>query len=437
MNFDLVRDVLWSWAKGKVEALEVFAFEKGGLKIEKKDGRLENFQPFREEGLAVRVLANQAFGFSYTTEFSPEALIETAERALEMTAVVEPEPQLTLPTASDWPRLSLPETPLLSSEEALNRLERLEKAAFSYDSRVKRLQEASLRDVSGHLFLANTQGLHLSWSLRAHTLIAVAVAEEKEAQMGWEWRSAVSPDLLSPEEIGQEAARRAVARLAARTLPSSRVKVLLPPHVAVDFLELVSEALCGDRVLKGKSPLVGRVGEEVFSPLVTIRDHGLLENGLETRPFDDEGVPQREKTLVREGQLMGFLFDHYWGAKSGQGSTGNARRGSFKAPPGVSPTNFFLVPGETSPEKMREGRIFEVLEVLGMHTANPVSGDFSVGVAGLYYEGGEPQPVAGMALSGNVFELFRRLEAVGKDLVFYGGLGSPSLLVAEMDLSGG
>ncbi len=437
MNFENVWEILEDWGKGKVDALEVFAFEKEGLKVEKKDGRLETFQPFREEGLAVRVLARRCFGFSYTTDLSAESLVKAADTALEMTEVLEPEPSLFLPGEAEWPHLTPIKAPLLAAEEALERLERLEKAAFAFDSRVKRLQEASLRDVQGRLFLANTEGLRLSWPVRAHTLIAVVVAEEGEQQMGWEWRSVVSPELLSPEDIGREAARRAVVRLNARTLPSMKIKVFLPPHVAVDFLELVSEALCGDRVLKGKSPLAGRVGEEVFSPLVTLRDHGLLENGLETRPFDDEGVPQREKTLVREGRLEGFLFDHYWGTKSGQGSTGNARRPSFKNPPTVSPTNLFLVPGEDSPEKWREGRVFEVLEVLGMHTANPVSGDFSVGVAGLYYENGDPQPVAGMALSGNVFELFKQLEAVGKDLTFYGSLGAPSLLVAEMDLSGG
>jgi PmbA protein len=135
--------------------------------------------------------------------------------------------------------------------------------------------------------------------------------------------------------------------------------------------------------------------------------------------------------------LEGFLFDHYWGKKSGLGSTGNARRAGFKTPPGVSPTNLFLSPGTEDPQTLRQGKVFEVIEVLGMHTANPVSGDFSVGVSGLWYQGASPNPVSGMALAGNVFDLFRRIEALGADLVFYGSLGAPTLLISEMDLSGG
>ena len=438
MHFAKVIDVLWDWAQKRTEAVEVFGFTKEGLKVEKKDGRLETFQPYREEGLALRVLHHGALGFAYTTDLSPEALLKIAEQALEMAQLLEREEHLSFPTPKDWPDLKPPSLPLLSSEEALARLESLEKAAFSFDQRVKRLQEAGLRDQVTTLFLANSLGVNLSWTQRSHSLVAVVVAEEKgEQQMGWEWRSAVSPASLSPEEIGQEAAYRAVARLSAQTISSTKVKILLPPHVAVDFLELVSEALCGDRVLKGKSPFTGKIGQEVFSPQVNIVDHGLLEDGLESRPFDDEGVPQQEKSLIREGKLEGFLFDHYWGQKSGQGSTGNARRMSFKAPPSVSPTNLFLTPGEEAPASLRQGRVFQVLEVLGMHTANPISGDFSVGVSGLLWEGGEAQPLAGMALSGNVFELFGRVEALGQDLVFYGSTGAPSILVGEMDLAGG
>ena len=438
MNIDEIRQIIWDWGQKRAEALEIFAFEKEGLKIEKKDGKLETFQPFREEGLAIRVLKNQAFGFSYTTDFHLDSLLDTAERALEMALVMERDPELSLPFPGEIPDLRFSPTPLLSPEESLARLERIEKAAFAFDSKVSRLQEVGLREQKGSFWVANTNGIDLSWNFRNHSLMVVAVAEgEGEAQMGWEWRMALSPEDLSPEEIGRKAAQRAVWRLGGRKLPSTKVKVLLPPHVAVDFLELLSEALRGDRVLKGKSPLGGKVGEKVFSDLINIVDHGLLEGGLETRPFDDEGVPQKEKKLINEGYLQGFLFDHYWGKKSGHGSTGNARRMNFKTPPGVGLTNFYLVPGETESSLLREGKVFEVLEVLGMHTADPVSGDFSVGVSGLFYEGGNFQPVSGMALAGNIFEVFQKVEAVGNDLTFYGSVGAPSLLISEMDLSGG
>ncbi len=438
MQFEKILDVVSEWSRGRVEAFEMFALVKEGLKIEKKDGRLETFQPYQEEGIALRVINRGALGFAYTADLSPETILKTAHQALEMANLLESEPQLSFPFPEACPDLRTECPRRLSPEEALARLESVESTAFAFDPRVKRLQEVGVRDQEVEIFLANSSGLQYSWRQRSYSLVAVVVAEEaNEQQMGWEWQSAISPEDLAPEKIGREAAYRAVSRLKAKTMASTKTNVLFPPHIAVDLLELVSQAFCGDRVLKGKSPFAGKIGQRIFSSAVNILDHGLLKKGLETRPFDDEGVPQREKYLVRGGELEGFLFDHYWGQKSGQGSTGNARRGHFKAPPSVSPTNLFLSPHPQDPKTWREGRVFEVLEVLGMHTANPISGDFSVGVTGLFWEGKEAQPVAGMALSGNVFELFNRVEAVGNDLTFYGSIGAPSILVSEMDLAGG
>ena len=114
-------------------------------------------------------------------------------------------------------------------------------------------------------------------------------------------------------------------------------------------------------------------------------------------------------------------------------------RGSFKSLPGIGATNLFISPGRKSKEElireMRRG--LYVTETLGMHTADPISGDFSVGVNGQWIEKGKiSYTVSGVIMSGNLMELLNSVEGIGKDLRFVGNIGSPSLYLREIMLSG-
>jgi len=156
-------------------------------------------------------------------------------------------------------------------------------------------------------------------------------------------------------------------------------------------------------------------------------------------PFDGEGVPTSRTVLVDGGILKGFLHNSYTAAKEGLPSTGNGIRHSFKGTPEVGTTNFYVENGNTTPEniikEISEG--LYITEIMGMHTANPISGDFSLGASGIWIEGGElKQPVRGIAVAGNITELLQRVDAVGNDLRFYGTKGSPTLRIREMSLSG-
>jgi PmbA protein len=195
----------------------------------------------------------------------------------------------------------------------------------------------------------------------------------------------------------------------------------------------------GDNVVKGRSLLASRLGRQICSPLVNIVDDGLYPRGLGSAAFDDEGTPQSRKALIRAGVLEGFVFDRLWGARHGAASTGNAVRASLKSPPGVGFSNLYLEPGAQSPTELAQGmgRGLIISEVLGGHTADPVSGQFSFGAAGHLVEGGQPvRAVKSIAMAGQVLEMFSAIQAVGSDLRFFGRVGSPSLLVRGISISG-
>ncbi len=174
-----------------------------------------------------------------------------------------------------------------------------------------------------------------------------------------------------------------------------------------------------------------------MSPLLTMIDDGLLPWGIGSRPVDDEGVPTSTKTIVSRGTLNGYLHNSYTAKRQGTASTGNAVRGSFKNLPGIGVTNFSLQPSPSHFPLIKSlSRGILVREAMGVHTADPISGDFSVGISGLWIENGDiAYPFKEAVLTGNILTLFQRVEAVGDDLRFYGKTGSPSLLIGEMDIS--
>jgi PmbA protein len=212
--------------------------------------------------------------------------------------------------------------------------------------------------------------------------------------------------------------------------------------VAVDFLGIFASALSAESVQKGKSLLKGKIGSQVVSPIIDIADNALIDRLLGSRPFDSEGVASKNKTLIGSGILNHFLHTAYTARKDNSTSTGNAVRAGFSSLPSVGITNLFLRPASGTLalpftsllEAAGEGLL--VTDAMGMHTANPISGDFSVGITGLWVEGGTLlYPVKEAVISGNILDLFRKVVACGDDLTFYGKIGSPSLLIKDVDIS--
>jgi PmbA protein len=268
----------------------------------------------------------------------------------------------------------------------------------------------------------------------------LAVAEQGEhAETGWDYGFSPFFDQLDIDSIGANAASRAVGGLGARPIKSMNVPAILPPWVASDVVQALSESFLADNVQKGKSMLMDRLGEAVFSSHVTIVDDGLYSGGMATSPFDDEGTICQQNVLVSKGLIQGFLYDQCTANKENRDSTGNAGRHGIKTPPGVQTTNFYIQRGAFDQDALLSSVAagLMVTDIMGMHTADPISGDFSVGATGLWIDKGEAVfPVKGIAISGNLMKLLRNVDGVGTDLKFYGPFGSPTLRVSSLNIAG-
>ena len=270
----------------------------------------------------------------------------------------------------------------------------------------------------------------------------MAMAEEGDGsqEMAWESDFSTSPSGLDPEKTGRCAAEKAVGQLGAKPIRTQKAPAVMDAMVTASFLGVLSSSFLGDQVQKNRSSLRDRLGETIYSPLLTIVDDAQRSGGFLNLPFDDEGTVTRRNELVGQGTLKQFLYDRPSAAEAGKDGTGNARRTSFKDTPHVGTTNFFIEPSKEWDLKrlLREmGTGFWVRDVIGVHTADAVTGDFSLGASGLWVEGGiAKKAVRGVAISGNLHDIFRKVVQVGDGLRFYHSFGAPPLFIETLDIGG-
>ncbi len=443
-SLEFVQRILEEALRAGAEEAEGFLLRSRATVVDVKDGQVETFALADEAGLGLRVLRDQRMGFTFTSDLSAGGIRLLIENALQEAQVSAPDPAHQFPGPfPEYPELPTHDPSLrrVPVEGKIQRALALEQAARSFDRRVTKVRKASYRDADYSVVIVNSLGLQASFTGTSCTTSASVVAEEGgAAEVGWEFDFSRSFQGLQVEEVGRKAAERAVRMLGARSLPSRQVDVLLDPGVASELLGLLASALSGEVVRKGKSLLAGKVGQRVGSEQVTLIDDGTLLMGLFAAPCDGEGVPSRRTVLIEAGILRGYLYDTINAAKDGVSSTASARRSSYRTPPEVGPSNLFLEPRRASPEELMQalGKGLLILSALGVHTANPISGDFSIGVQGFWIEGGKVAfPVRGVTIAGNVVGLLQQVEGVGSDLRFFGRTGSPTLLVRGLQLAGG
>jgi PmbA protein len=427
-----------------LDAYEVFSSASKGLTIEIKDGVIDVFVAAENTGLSLRVLKGQRLGFAFCTDMAPDAVADLVDEVVQGIHSADPDPFVGFPAP---PREALPQLEQFDHKlkrrplgEKIEQTKRLEAAARSADPRIKKVRKAAYGETTGTVTICNHTGLRLAYQKTLVSGSILVVAEQgQHAEIGWDFGFSPFFEQLDMDLIGAAAARRAVDMLGARPLRSMQVPAILPTWVASDILQVLSASFMADNVQKGKSMLVGRTGETLLSPHVTIVDDGLYRHGMASSPFDDEGSLHDRSVLVARGVVQGFLHDQYTANKEDRRSTGNAGRQGIKMPPAVQATNFYVEEGPTEADRLLSSvdAGLMVTDMMGLHTANPISGDFSVGVTGLWIEKGETAfPVRGIAISGNLIDLFKSVDAVGNDLKFYGPFGSPTLRVSQLNIAG-
>ena len=451
-DIDLARRIMDMAVSGGADAAEVYMRAKRGVAAESRDSGPESVKTSRDWGFALRVIKDRRAGFSYST--SEEDADRAVRAALEGAKFTGEDPFLGLPPhgaggAQENPEIFDPGVAGISAGEAFAFAREVESAALAADPRIKRTRSAVASFGLAEVLIVNTNGFSGSYRSTSASAQVMAVAEEGgESQMGWDFMGGAFLSDVSFALTGEKAAQNAVKLLGSRRTVPMKAPVILSGAVAAEFLDVFASMLSAEAVQKGKSLLRDRIGEEVISKNINVVDDGLLPHGMGSAPFDDEGVPASKKALIEAGVLKGYMHNTYTAAKQAAQtaaparSTGNAVRPGLTSFPGVGPLNLYIEGARgVGPVKLEglfahAGRGLYIIEAMGMHTVNAITGEFSIGVSGLLIEGGAPSyPVKEAVISGNLLDFFRNVEAIGDDMRFYGSMGSPSILIGSTDIS--
>jgi PmbA protein len=416
-----------------------------------RNGAIERFLDTTSRTVGLRVFVGERTGLVYSSDLGSRALARLAEQAVELAKLVDPDPCSGLPegpfaTGNDAAALGIYDAELFDHEPqrlvALAR--RAEAAARGHDRRITTSDGAAMSRRRKTSTFANSRGFVDGYQATSCDLSVSVIADDEDNKKrpgDWSTMASSLVGLDDAEVVGRTAAARALRQLGARKVPTQEVPVVWSPEMAREFVGILAAAASGEARYRGFSFLIGREGERLASPLVTVADDATLSGRLGSRPFDGEGLPSRRTTLFADGRFNGFLFDTYSARKAGRTSTASAARTMdplVGMTVGVAPSNLALSSGDTTPEAIIGGveRGLYLTELLGSGD-NLTTGDFSRGAGGIWIEGGAlAYPIAEVNVAGRLQDMLADIDAVGSDQEVLGGTAAPTFRIGRMMVSG-
>lgn len=419
---------------------EIYWTRRASSSTQMRDGEISDDTSSDRSGYSVRLIKDGVPGFSYGVTLDENSLKRSVDDALLSCGFLEKNEHyyFTAP-GKTYPKVENSTADFCGFAEKKEYLELMANAA-TCDDRIKKVERTAVGETMGSVHLMNSLGLDLyresSYVSASATVVA---ADGEDEHLGGEFKAASSFGEIDWQKLGEKAALDGLDKLGAAPIDTEELPVLFRPDAVIDLLGILLPSFLGDHVEKGMSRLNGRLGEQIAAEGFYLYDDALMTQSVLRIPFDDEGQPCRKNCLIDNGRSNMFLYNNEYASRAGAESTGNGFGGSHKGLPGVGLSSFYLAPGEQSLEntmsKMEKG--LWVKDLMGLHMADAVSGDFSLGAVGKLIEKGEAtKGVRGVMVAGNLFDLLRDVETICDDFTVFGDVGAPSFLIKSLKISG-
>lgn len=424
-------------------ACDVCLVDQDRLEVEARAGEIDKLTRAHDRVLSLRLFRGQRSATVSSSDVSAEGIRSLVSRARDLADAAEPDPCIGLPVISlgdgVLPDLYCERTASLTRDEAIERALAADRAACGHDPKIQPLGSAAVRVRAREVRLTRSDGFDQSYRSTSATASCVALASAPpEKHRDAAYRTAISIHALpAPEAIGVESARRALGRLGALKIPTTRAAVLYEPRTAATLVEHLARSLVGTAIDQGRSFLADRMNGSIAAQRVNLVDDGRLAGGVKSAPFDGEGVATRRNALIEEGKLRGYLLDSYTSRRLRLTTTGSAQR-PLRGPIEPGPSNLFLDAGDEAADAIlaRTDRGLLVTDLLGFGF-DPVTGDYSRGAAGMWIEEGEVRhAVQEVTVAGNLLTMLEEIDGLGDDLTFFGGLGAPTVRFRELTIAG-
>lgn len=421
--------------KNSCDAYEIYIEESKSIEL---DSRKEELNFAKEEidcGVGIRVIKDNKVGFAFTSDMNK--IKEAAMQSIENTklnkvdenyafAEVEKVPEIKKVYDKKFNDLSLDES-----------IEFLKNTIDTTIDQGCDITGSGFSASEGRSLIINSNGVSIEDEGTGFG-IGLSVTIQKDGQIATAYNSQSSRFFdLDGEKLAIEVCNLAKSSLDTKPIDTNDYDVVLDYYAATGLLQTFISAFNGENVMRGRSILKDKMGMEIANPNLTIVDNPLLENGMCTSKCDGEGSVSEKTELVKDGVLNSFIYDIYTANKQGVKTTSNGLRGSYLTTPMISPTNVeFKFDEMKDLSEIDKGVL--TTSVLGAHTANPISGDFSVEASNAFkIENGElTDPINKAMISGNIFEIMKKVEGLKSEIKQYGQFIIPKLLVHDLRVVG-
>ncbi len=446
MKFNDFKNRLFEKAVNKgFSDCEIYYTQGENISISVYDYELEKYNIDKYIGLSFRGLINNKMGYSYTEILDEQAIDMLIKNATEGALSIENNDiQFVYEGDKDYSNVKTYSEKLnnIDAKKLIDIAIDLEKQTKSYSDKVVNLSGCKVSYSSSESIITNTKGLNLknkSNLLMAYVIPVIKINNQKQDGIGYQIVESIED--IETKKIAKDACEEALSKIGATTITSGKYKTIINNKAMSSLLETFSDIFSAENAQRGMSLLKGKEEEKIASNIVTIVDNPLLDNGLASSPFDDEGVATYKKNIVENGILKTLLHNLKTANKARTKTTGNGFKASYSSIVSVEPTNFYIEKCDNTFEELlkevEEGII--VTDFAGLHSgANSVTGDFSLAAKGYYIKNGKKlYPIEQITVAGNFFDLLKNIEFIGNDLEFpLSSVGSPSVVVKSLSVAG-
>ena len=451
MDLKIFKDKLFAAAKAAgLNEFELYCKRDAAFDVSVFEGEIDEYKNEQSFGVCFRGKVNGKMGYAFSEKLDDAVISFLIDNVKQNAAVIEDEEEEHIYAGdASYPEV-LCYNPAINGIPADIKIEtamRTERAALDTDERVENVTYCCFENGEVEVYIANSKGLDVQ--TKANYVLGVAVVqvegENEQVKESYDIHIGLEFEKLDPIDLGQKAAKKALALLGASSVASGKYPVIFDSRAAANMLETWVGAFSAERAHKGFSILAGKLNEKIAADCVTIIDDPLMPAQTATTPFDSEGVASRTKTIVESGVFKTFLHNTKTARKDGVAPTGNGFKSSLEMPVDIAATNFYIKPGTDSHDALlaKMGNGIVITELEGLHSgANETSGDFSLSATGFLVEGGKVvRPVEQITVSGNFFDMLKDIAAVGSNLEFVlandtNNAAVPSVYVKSLDIAG-
>ncbi len=417
------------------DAYEIYIDESKTIELDSLKEELNFAKEEIDLGVGIRVLKDKKQGFAFTSNL--DNLTQTVQKAIDnakLTKIDDNYAFAEVEKVSEVKDVYDNKFNDLSLDEAVEFLKTTIETASDSGCEVT---GSGFSASEGRSLIVNSNGVSIEDEGTGFGLgLSVTIQKDGEIATAYNSQSSRFFD-IDGEKLANEVCDLAKSSLNTKPIETNDYDVVLDYYAAVGLLQTYISAFNGENVLRGRSILKDKLGSEIANPTLSIIDNPLLDKGMYTSKCDGEGSVSRKTSLIKDGVLNSFIYDIYNANKVGEKTTSNGLRGSYFTTPMIAPTNLEFEFGEMRDlSEIKNGVL--TTSVLGAHTANPISGDFSVEASNAFkIENGElTDPINKAMISGNIFEIMKNVEGLNSEIKQYGSFIIPKLLVHDLRVVG-